>query len=83
VVLGFCAAFGAIVPSIYYNINPTEGKVSFTDMLCSTGGLLVILGVIVCLVGITISGKAGIMKERELTEEDQKASVPDLIWLKD
>jgi len=33
VVLGFCAAFGAIVPSIYYNINPIEGKVSFTDML--------------------------------------------------
>ena len=26
VVLGFCAAFGAIVPSIYYNMNPTEGK---------------------------------------------------------
>jgi len=28
VVLGFCAAFGAIVPSIYYNINPTVGKIS-------------------------------------------------------
>ena len=23
VVLGFCAAFGALVPSIYYNLNPT------------------------------------------------------------
>ena len=28
VVLGFCAAFGAVVPSIYYNFNPEEGKVS-------------------------------------------------------
>ena len=26
VVLGFCAAFGAVVPSIYYNFNPEEGK---------------------------------------------------------
>ncbi|MFC2117021.1 L-rhamnose/proton symporter RhaT [Bacteroidota bacterium] len=77
VVLGFCAAFGAIVPSIYYNINPTEGKISFTDMFGSTGGLLVLLGVVVCLVGIAISGKAGMMKERELTKEDQKASVPE------
>ena len=82
VVLGFCAAFGAIVPSIYYNINPTEGKVSFTDMISSTGGLLVIFGVIVCLVGITLSGKAGMMKESELSEEDQKASVPEFSLVK-
>jgi len=37
VVLGFCAAFGAIVPSIYYNISPTKGKVSFSDMLATLG----------------------------------------------
>ncbi len=29
VVLGFCSAFGALVPSIYYSIVPTEGKTSF------------------------------------------------------
>src|SRR5688572_2939014 len=26
VVLGFCSAFGALVPSIYYSIVPTPGK---------------------------------------------------------
>jgi len=77
VVLGFCAAFGALVPSVYYNIYPTEGKVSFTDMLSNTGGQLVLFGVFVCLVGIAISGKAGIMKERELSEEDKKKSVQE------
>ncbi len=82
VVLGFCAAFGAIVPSIYYNINPTEGKISFTDMMSTTGGQLVLLGVIVCLVGIAISGKAGFMKEKELSVEDQKASVPEFSLVK-
>lgn len=82
VVLGFCAAFGAIVPSIYYNINPTEGKVSFTDMMDSQGGLLVLVGVVVCLIGIAISGKAGMMKEAELSKEDQRASVPEFNLVK-
>lgn len=75
VVLGFCAAFGAIVPSIYYNFNPEEGKVSFTDMLSSTGGQVVLLGVLVCVFGIALSGKAGIMKENELSDEEKKESV--------
>ena len=82
VVLGFCAAFGAIVPSIYYSINPTAGKISFTDMLASPGGRLVLLGVVVCLIGIALSGKAGMMKENELSEEQQKASVSEFSLVK-
>ncbi|MES2574361.1 MAG: L-rhamnose/proton symporter RhaT [Bacteroidota bacterium] len=65
ITLGFCSAFGALVPSIYYNFYPTEGKVSFTDMLATTGGQLVLFGVLVCLIGIAISGKAGILKEQD------------------
>lgn len=82
VVLGFCAAFGAIVPSIYYTLYPTAGKVSFTDMLASSGGQLVLLGVLVCLIGIGISGKAGMMKEGELTKEQQSASVAEFNMVK-
>jgi L-rhamnose-H+ transport protein len=82
VVLGFCAAFGAIVPSIYYNFNPTAGKISFTDMMATPGGKMVLLGVLVCLVGIAISGKAGMMKENELTEDQQKASVAEFSLVK-
>ena len=66
VILGLCSAFGALVPSIYYTINPTPGKVSFTDMLGSTGGQLVLLGVVICLVGIAITGRSGMMKEKEI-----------------
>ena len=77
VVLGFCSAFGALVPSIYYNFNPTEGKTTFTDMVASTGGQLVLLGVIVCIIGIAISGKAGMMKEKELTTEQKQASTQE------
>ncbi len=82
VVLGFCAAFGAIVPSIYYSINPTEGKISFIDMMSTTGGQIVLLGVVVCLIGIAICGKAGIRKESELTEEKKRASVAEFSLVK-
>lgn len=82
VVLGFCSAFGALVPSIYYNFNPTEGKKSFTDMLATSGGQLVLLGVLVCLIGIAISGKAGMMKENELTEEQKTDSVAEFSMVK-
>jgi L-rhamnose-H+ transport protein len=77
VVLGFCAAFGAIVPSVYYSFNPTPGKVSFSMMMESDGGLLVLLGVLVCLIGIAISGKAGMMKEKDLSPEARIASVAE------
>lgn len=77
VVLGFCSAFGALVPSIYYNFNPVAGKASFTDMLSHSGGQLVLLGVLVCLIGIAISGKAGMIKEREMTTEQKQSSVQE------
>jgi len=82
VVLGFCAAFGAVVPSVYYSIFPTEGKISFTDMMASPGGQLVLLGVLVCLIGIAIAGKAGMMKEKELTKEQQAVSVAEFSLVK-
>lgn len=67
VILGFCSAFGALIPPLYYNLVPTEGKTSFTDMLHHSGGQFVLLGVLVCIIGIGICGKAGMMKEKELS----------------
>src|SRR3954468_7460603 len=54
VVLGFCSAFGALVPPVYYNFSPTEGKTNFTDLITSTWGQVVLLGVVICLLGIYI-----------------------------
>jgi len=82
VVLGFCAAFGAIVPSVYYSFNPAPGKISFIDMLHSTGGILVLIGVLVCLIGIVVSGKAGMMKEKELDPEESKKSIEEFALVK-
>lgn len=82
VTLGFCAVFGAIVPSIYYSINPTVGRISFTDMMSTPGGQLVLIGVFVCIVGIAISGKAGMMKENEISKEESKKSVAEFSLVK-
>jgi len=82
VALGFCSAFGALVPSFYYNWYPKPTKVSFTEMLQSHSGQLVLLSVLVCLVGITICGKAGMRKEKELSPEQQQAGVQEFNLVK-
>ena len=82
VILGFCSAFGALVPSIYYSIYPTAGKISLIYMLCHPGGQLVLIGVLVCLIGIAISGTAGWRKEKELSPEQTQASVQEFSLIK-
>jgi L-rhamnose-H+ transport protein len=77
VALGFCSAFGALVPSFYYNLYPAADKISFTDMLQSNSGLVVLLSVIVCLLGIAICGKAGMKKEKELSAEQKAEGVKE------
>ena len=77
VVLGFCSAFGALVPSFYYNFYPSEGKTTIVELLTTTWGQVVLTGVVLCLVGIFISGRAGMLKEKELSKEDQEKSVAE------
>lgn len=66
IILGLCSVFGAIIPSIYYNFNPKEGKDSFNDMIGSQWGQYVLAGLVVCVIGIIVCGKAGGMKEKDL-----------------
>ena len=82
VVLGFCSAFGALVPSIYYNFVPTPGKTTLHDLVTTGWGQVVSLGVILCLLGIYICGRAGMMKEKELPEVEKKKSVAEFSLVK-
>jgi L-rhamnose-H+ transport protein len=68
IILGLCAVFGSIIPSVYYNFFPKEGKDTFTMMLQSDWGQMVILGIAICVIGIIICGKAGTLKERDLAK---------------
>jgi L-rhamnose-H+ transport protein len=66
IILGLCAVFGSIIPSVYYNIFPESGKDNFNTLLFTSWGHMVLSGVVLCVVGIVICGKAGTMKEKEL-----------------
>jgi L-rhamnose-H+ transport protein len=82
VVLGFCSAFGALVPSIYYNFNPAPGKTTLNDLLTTGWGQVVLAGVVLCLLGIYICGRAGMLKEKELPEAEKKKSVAEFNLVK-
>lgn len=77
VVLGFCSAFGSLLPAIYYNFFPAPGKTSFNDLIGTSWGRIVLGGVILCLLGIYICGRAGVLKEKELSDADKKKSVAE------
>jgi L-rhamnose-H+ transport protein len=66
IILGLCMVFGALIPSIYYDFSPVADKDTFSAMVGSTWGLIVLAGLVVCIIGIIICGKAGTMKERQL-----------------
>ncbi len=69
-VLGYCAAFGTLIPPIYHGIF-------FSSVLPSRSGQVIVTGIAVCLAGIAFAGKAGISKEREMSEEQKKAVIKE------
>ncbi|MCK7555380.1 rhamnose/proton symporter RhaT [Chitinophaga sedimenti] len=69
IILGLCSVFGSIIPSVYYDIFPTDGKDTISHLFTNTWGQLVLLGLLVCVIGIVICGKAGAMKDKDLAKE--------------
>jgi L-rhamnose-H+ transport protein len=82
IILGTSSALGSLGPALYYNFKPVAGKESFSDMLTYSGGQLVLLGILVCLIGIYVSGKAGMQKEGELSQEDKEKSTTEFSFVK-
>jgi L-rhamnose-H+ transport protein len=66
-VLGYCAAFGTLMPPIF------SGEF-MTKVVGTSSGQTILFGIAVCLAGIAMAGLAGISKEREMSSE-QKLSV--------
>jgi len=74
VALGFCAAFGTLVPPIF------KGQLA---AIASTGyGKVTLLGVGICLTGIAIAALAGLSKEREMSDEKKKAAIKEFNFRK-
>lgn len=71
IILGLSSVFGALLPSVYYDVFPKAGKDTFTDIIGSSWGQLVLAGLLICVLGIIICGKAGMMKERDLVGQKE------------
>jgi L-rhamnose-H+ transport protein len=74
IILGLCSFFGALVPSIYYYFNPKDGKDTIADLFSTSWGQMVMIGLLLCIVGIIICGKAGSMKDKDLSGAKVDAS---------
>jgi L-rhamnose-H+ transport protein len=70
VVLGLCAAFGTLMPPIF------RGQF-MTQVVGTSSGRVILLGILVCLLGIAAAGLAGIFKERAMSTEEQKAVIKE------
>jgi L-rhamnose-H+ transport protein len=70
VVLGLCAAFGTLMPPIF------RGQF-MTQVVGTSSGRVILLGIFVCLLGIAAAGLAGIFKERAMSTEEQKAVIKE------
>jgi L-rhamnose-H+ transport protein len=87
VVLGFCAAFGTLIPPLlgpwFASLTHTsfEGT-TMSAMIQTRSGLTTLFGVATCLAGIGISGLAGTSKEKELTAEEKSAAIKEFNFSK-
>jgi L-rhamnose-H+ transport protein len=70
VVLGLCAAFGTLIPPIF--------RGEFVNQVVGTSsGRIILLGILVCLLGIAAAGLAGIYKERNMSPEQQRVTIKE------
>jgi L-rhamnose-H+ transport protein len=72
--LGFCAAFGTIIPPVF------QGK--FPALISSVSGLITLAGVLVCLSGIAVCARAGVSKEQELSTDEKRAAIREFSFVK-
>ncbi|MFM7021263.1 MAG: L-rhamnose/proton symporter RhaT, partial [Aquirufa sp.] len=76
IALSLCSIFGALVPPIYREFAGVSGD-TISHIVGSTGGQVVLLGILVCVFGIYLCGKAGMMKENELSQEQKQETIKE------
>ncbi len=83
VALGYCAAFGTLVPPIAKSIDPSlPVGASIVEIASTTSGQVTLAGVAVCLIGIGIAAMAGFTKEKEMPEEEKKKVITEFNFKK-
>ena len=70
VALGYTAAFGTLMPPIF------RGQFG-REVLHTRSGIIILVGVGVCLLGIVFAGSAGVMKEKEVPDEQKRKAIKE------
>lgn len=68
IIMGLTATLGTLMPPLF------SGELLST-LIWTLNGQIILLGLVVCLVGMAVIGRAGRARERELPVEAQRASI--------
>lgn len=86
VALGYCAAFGTLVPPIFKCLTPDffvfANSKSIVELSQNTPGRITLAGVVVCMIGIAIAAYAGYVKESQMPEEQKKKAIKEFSFKK-
>jgi len=83
VALGYCAAFGTLLPPIFKTFMPSVPvPETIAQIAATTPGQVTLGGVAVCLLGIGIAALAGLTKEREMPAEEKKKAIAEFNFKK-
>jgi L-rhamnose-H+ transport protein len=83
VALGYCAAFGTLLPPILKLFVPTiPVPETITQVASTTPGMITLGGVMVCLLGIGIAAMAGLTKEKEMPAAEKKKAITEFNFKK-
>ena len=83
VALGYCAAFGTLIPPVFKTFMPTIPVAqSITQIAATTPGKVTLFGVLVCLIGIGVAALAGLTKERQMPEAEKKKAIAEFNFTK-
>ena len=78
VALGYCAAFGTLLPPIGKLFLPgIPVPETIAEIAATTSGKVTLLGVAVCLLGIGVAALAGLTKEKEMPAEEKKTAIAE------
>ena len=83
VALGYCAAFGTLLPPIFKIVSPSIPVAeTITQIAATRPGQVTLLGVLICLIGIGVAALAGLTKENEMPEEEKKKFIKEFNFKK-
>src|SRR5262249_29706868 len=78
VALGFCAAFGTLLPPILKLVMPSIPVAkSIAEIAATRSGLVTLGGVALCFLGIAVAAAAGMKKDQELPAAARQSTIAE------